>query len=145
MIEELWINGKDAHTTWGIVSSSTTLSELMTPAGQKKLVENSSRLEHGKRVITNKRIARKADRDITLNIQMVADNESDFLANYAAFCDDVLANGRFEVITKYQPNVIYRLDYISCQQFSEFMRGIAKFALRCNEPDPTDRGLSSIH
>ena len=145
MTGELWINGDDAYTTWGIITSSTTLSELMTPAGQKKLVENSSRLEHGKRVIATQETARKADRDITLNIQMVAGNEEDFFANYAAFCDDVLAKGRFEIHTKYQPDVIYRLDYVSCQQFSEFMRGIAKFALRCNEPDPTDRGLLSIH
>ena len=53
MIGELFINGKDAYTTWGISMDDTSLSALMTPAPNKDLVENKSRLEHGKRVITD--------------------------------------------------------------------------------------------
>ena len=51
MIGELFINGKDAYTTWGISMDDTSLSALMTPAPNKDLVENKSRLEHGKRVM----------------------------------------------------------------------------------------------
>ena len=32
--EELFINGKDAYTTWGISMDDTALSALMTPATQ---------------------------------------------------------------------------------------------------------------
>lgn len=136
------INGYDAYTKWGIIVSTTTVSELMTPAGQKALVSNKSRLEDGKRVIT--RNPRKEDREVTLNIQMVAKTKEQFLTNYASFCEE-LAKGRLVIRTKYQPDVYYRMDYISCSQYSEFMFGIGRYTLRLNEPDPTDRGVTSKH
>lgn len=46
--EELFINGKDAYTTWGISMDDTALSALMTPAPNKEFIENKSRMEHGK-------------------------------------------------------------------------------------------------
>lgn len=142
MSNELWINGQDAYDTWGIIVSTTTVSELMTPAGNKTLVKNESRLEHGRRVIINNP---KTDaRDVTLNIQMVAKTKEQFLLNYSDFCDE-LAKGRLVIRTKYQPDVYYRMDYISCNQYSEFMFGIGRYTLRLNEPDPTDRGLTSKH
>ena len=138
----MFINGYDAYDTWGIIVTTTTVSELMTPAGQKALVSNKSRLEDGKRVIT--RNPRKEDREVTLNIQMVAKTQEQFLANYASFCEE-LAKGRLVIRTKYQPDVYYRMDYISCSQYSEFMFGIGRYTLRLNEPDPTDRGVTSKH
>lgn len=147
----MFINGYDAYDKWGIIVTTTTVSELMTPAGQKALVSNKSRLEDGKRVIT--RNPRKEDREVTLNIQMVAKTKEQFLANYSSFCEE-LAKGRLEIWTAYQahkengvivPDVIYRMDYISCSQYSEFMFGIGRYTLRLNEPDPTDRGVTSKH
>ena len=129
----IFINGKDAYTTWGVVMHSDSLSQLMTPAGQKALVSNSSRLEHGKRVIT--RNPRKADRDLTLTIHIVAETEADFFEKYLSFCEEL------EINTKYQPDVFYRCDYLNCQQFTQYMRGMAKFILKLNEPNPADRGV----
>lgn len=42
--EELFINGKDAYTTWGISMDDTALSALMTPAPNKEFIENKSRM-----------------------------------------------------------------------------------------------------
>ena len=45
---ELFINGKDAYLEWGIGLENGALLTLMTPPPNKDLIENKSRLEHGK-------------------------------------------------------------------------------------------------
>lgn len=135
---ELFINGKDAYTTWGISMDNTSLSSLMTPAPNKEFIENKSRLEHGKRVITSN--PRKDERDLTLQINLTASNEDSFFARYDSFCEE-LETGCLDIRTKYQPTVMYRTIYLSCQQFSQFMRGVGKFILKLNEPNPKNRSL----
>ena len=93
-------------------------------------------------VITNN--PKQSARDVTLTLQMIAANEEAFFAQYNSFCEE-LAQGRLVIRTKWQPTVYYRLDYLSCNQFTQFMRGIAKFTLKLNEPDPTDRSQTSKH
>lgn len=138
----LYINDKDAAITWGVTVDTQSLSALMTPVAQKALVGNETRLEHGNRVITNN--PKQSARDVTLTLQMIAANEEAFFAQYNSFCEE-LAQGRLVIRTKWQPTVYYRLDYLSCNQFTQFMRGIAKFTLKLNEPDPTDRSQTSKH
>lgn len=136
MTGELHINGKDAYTTWGISMDDTALSTLMTPAPNKDFIENKSRMEHGKQVICSN--AKIADRSLTLPINLTAQDEAQFFARYALFCEE-LATGVLNIKTKYQPNVTYKTIYLSCSQFSQFMRGIGKFSLKLNEPNPKDR------
>lgn len=138
----LYINGYDAATTWGVTVDTQSLSALMTPTSQKDIISNETRLEHGKRVITNN--PKQSSRDVTLTLQLLATSEEDFFAKYNSFCDE-LAKGRLVIRTKWQSTVYYRFDYLSCSQFTQFVRGIAKFSLKLNEPDPTDRGETSIH
>lgn len=138
MTGELFINGKDAYTTWGISMDETSLSALMTPPPSKTFIENKSRLEHGKRIIrTNPKVD---ERDLTLQINLTAKNEEQFFARYLSFCVE-LETGSLNIRTKYHPDILYRTTYVSCQQFSEFMRGIGKFVLKLNEPNPKDRNL----
>lgn len=138
MTGELYINGKDAYTTWGMSMDDTSLADLMTPSSNKEYIENKSRLEHGKRVVVvNPRVE---ERNLTLQLNLTAVNEADFFAKYNLFCQE-LEKGELEIRTKYQPTVVYRTIYLSCQQFSQFMRGIGKFALKLNEPNPKDRAL----
>ena len=134
--EELFINGKDAYTTWGISMDDTALSALMTPAPNKEFIENKSRMEHGKRVITAD--PKKDERDLTLQINLTAPDKDTFFARYDSFCNE-LDKGILEIKTKYQPNIVYRTIYISCNQFSQFMQGIEKFVLKLNEPNPNNR------
>lgn len=133
---QLFINNKDAYTTWGISMDTSSLSALMTPAPNKEFIENSSRLEHGKRVITS---SPKVDaRDITLTINLTAKNEQQFFDRYLSFCSE-LGTGVLNIKTSFQPNVVYRMIYLSCSQFTQFMRGIASFSLKLNEPNPKNR------
>lgn len=138
MKKELYINGKDAYTTWGITMDNTALSELMTPPSNKAFIENESRLEHGKRVVpANPRIDA---RNLTLQINLTATDEAQFFERYKNFCEE-LATGVLEIETKYQPGVVYKTVYQSCSQFSQFMRGIGKFTLKLVEPNPNDRAV----
>ena len=138
MTGELFINNKDAYTTWGISMESTSLSALMTPAPMKDFIENSSRLEHGKRVITSN--PKINERNITLEIHLTAKNKESFFERYLSFCEE-LATGVLNIKTKYQPDIVYKTIYLSCNQFSQFMQGIGKFALKLCEPNPNDRNI----
>lgn len=135
---ELYINDKDARQTWGVTMDDTSLSVLMTPAPTKGFIENKSRLEHGKRVIRDN--PKVDERDLTLQLNLTANSDTQFFERYESFCAE-LETGYLEIRTKYQPNVVYRTSYISCQQFSQFMRGIGKFVLKLNEPNPKNRNL----
>lgn len=138
MTGELYINGKDAYTTWGISMDDTSLSTLMTPASNKELIENKSRLEHGRRVlISNPKLD---ERNLTLQINLTAPDVDVFFARYYSFCVE-LSTGVLDIKTKYQPTVLYRTIYQSCGQFSQFMQGIGKFSLKLNEPNPNNRGI----
>lgn len=141
---ELYINQRangewiDAYDEWGISMSSTALSTLMTPAPNKELIENKSRLQHGKSVIT--KYPRKDERDITVAFNLSAPNETEFFRRYESFCAQ-LDSGILNIKTKYQPTKVYRTLYGSCTQLTEYQREMALFSLRITEPDPTNRGL----
>lgn len=135
---QLYINGKDAYLAWGIFLAETALSALMTPAPNKEFISNKYRSKDGKSVI--KHNPRLDEREITLAFNMTAKDSDTFLTNYAKFCDEVLAKGELVIHTRFQPNVWYRCIYLSCTQFSQFAQEMAKFSLKLNEPDPSDRG-----
>ena len=140
---QLYINGKDAYLTWGIFLDETALSTLMTPAPNKEFISNKYRSKDGKSVI--KHNPRLDEREITLPFNMSAIDSDTFMTNYAKFCEEVLATGELVIRTRFQPNVWYRCIYLSCTQFSQFIRKMAKFSLKLNEPDPSDRGETSKH
>ena len=138
MVGDLFINGKDAYTTWGISLDETSLSSLMTPAPNKALVENKSRNNHGKEVDTSN--PKKDEKSLTLIINITAQDKDTFFTRFDSFCEE-LDGGVLNIKTKYQPNKMYRTIYQSCQQFSEFMCGIGKFTLKLVEPNPNNRSL----
>lgn len=132
---ELFINGKDAYETWGMSLSDGAVSELLTPPPMKENIINSSRLEHGSRVLVNN--PKIEARNLTLELHFVANNKDDFFTKYKSFCNE-LSSGIIDIKTKYSDDV-YKCIYESCSQFSQFCFGIAKFALKLVEPNPTDR------
>lgn len=133
---QLTINGKDAYTIWGISMDDTSLSALMTPPPVKAYIENNNRTEHGKTVITTSVYV--DSRDLTLQLNLTAKDEVSFFKRYAAFCDE-LAKGVLDIETSFQVGVVYHCIYVSCSQFSQFMRGIGKFSLKLTEPNPNRR------
>ncbi len=138
---QLYINGVDAYTEYGMFMDDTALSTLMTPAPNKEFISNKYRSKDGKRVI--KHDPRLDEREITVGFHMTAKTEEQFLANYAKFCEDVLSTGEIVINTSFQPNVWYRCVYLSCSQFSQYRRELASFSLKLNEPDPSDRAATS--
>lgn len=137
---QLYINGQDAHDTWGISMDTASLSALMTPPGMKSNIVTSSRLQHGQKVSTAN--PRMAARQLTLTIQLTATTEAEFFTKYESFCQE-LATGFLEIGTSFQPNTLYRMEYNSCNQFTQFQRGIAKFTLKLTENDPSDREIEN--
>lgn len=147
---QLIINKKDAYTEWGLSMDSSALSALLTPAPIKSLIENNSRIEHGKEVITDitktdskgtkttEKAIKVDSRDLTLTFNLTAPDETTFFSRYASFCKE-LSKGTLDISTSFQTDVVYHCIYQSCQQFSEFLRGIGKFTLRLTEPNPSNR------
>ncbi len=135
----LFINKQDAYDTWGISMKETGLSALMTPSALKPRIENYYRVQHGKEVLNPQ--PRWEPRELTLEIHLFAKDNEEFLERYGDFCNDVLSTGELNIMTKYQPDVCYKCYYVSCSQFGEFNMRYASFALRLEEPDPTDRDL----
>lgn len=135
---ELFINGVDAFLEYGMSLESSGLSALMTPPPNKELIENKSRQEHGKRVLGNN--SKIDERDVSLPFHLTAINRDEFAEKYSKLCQ-LLANGRLDINTKYEPNKVYRMNYISCTQFAEYRMGLAKFTLKLNEPNPINRNV----
>lgn len=131
---ELTINNHNAYSTWGITLDETSLGTLMTPPPVKERVKSTSRLEHGVRVVTND-TSYVDSRDLTLQLNISASSQSQFLSRYASFCQE-LATGKLDITVL---GTTYHCLYISCQQFSQFMRGIGKFVLRLQEYNPSNR------
>ena len=73
MKNELIINGKDAFETWGVNMGDGFLESLYSPAPMKGVIENKSRLEHGKRVIFNN--PKKDERELTLVFILMGDSQ----------------------------------------------------------------------
>jgi hypothetical protein len=136
---ELFINGHDAYETWGVIMDDSSLSALMTPAANKEYISDESRLQHGRRMLTSN--VKKDARDLSLRLEIWADNRTAFYTRYSAFCS-VLDSGVLHIKTKYQSGVVYKCIYQSCQQYTQFRGKVGKFALRLIEPNPTDRAES---
>ena len=114
----IYINGKNARTQWGVLTTANTLSTLLAPVSLKERVSNESRLEHGKRMDnTNPKVA---SRDLNLGIQVTQEGTTDM------YLSD-------------RPTVVYHFLYISCTQYTQFRRGIATLSLKVTEYNPKDR------
>ncbi len=132
----LTINGKDAKSEWGVVTSTNTLSALLAPAPMKDNPSFVSRLENGSRIDTSD--PKVAQRELTLEIQMTADSPDQFYSRHESLCEE-LQEGTFTLSTTDRPDVVYHLIYTSCSAYTQFCRGIATLSLKCTEPDPTNR------
>jgi hypothetical protein len=139
MVGEVFINSKDAQTTWGVIFGEDSFTNLLTPAPLKDYVTNKSALSHGKQVLNDESHRPKVDeRDVQLTFYLRAKNLTQFLERYANFLNE-LQSKETELRTKYQPGVVYHLNYTSCAQFTQYNGRMAKFVLKFNEPNPNDR------
>lgn len=138
-IGEMIINGKDAYINWGVYMDETCVSVLMTPASNKDYIYNESPLINGKKLAIENEDIKVDSRDLTLNLNFSAAIKESFFDRYNSFCQNILAHGKMNIETKYIPGVVFKCMYVSCQQFQEWMFGLAKYELKLIEPNPVDR------
>lgn len=138
MTGELYINGKDAWVTWGVNMGEGFLDALDAPLQMKEYIENESRLEHGKRMITAN--AKIDSREITLGFTIMGAGESDYRAKRKAFLSELQA-GAFTVNVPKLGADLYKLVYtgrsISYGLSADRMFG--HFTMKATEPNPADR------
>lgn len=133
------INGKDAKATWGIVFDSSSISALMTPASMKDYIENSSRMDHGKKVIINSDLARLDSRSVTLTFALYAKSEDEFFSRYSSFCEEIQSTGKIDIKLSIMSGTVYKCIYKSCSQFTQYNNKLANFSMKVEEYNPADR------
>ncbi|MCC8155486.1 MAG: hypothetical protein LIP01_15665 [Tannerellaceae bacterium] len=79
------------------------------------------------------------ERDVQLPLLLTARNEQEFLSFYNSFLAE-LQKGVIETqVICGEIDITYYFIYISCQQFTQMNLRMAKYVLRLNEPNPTNR------
>ena len=138
MTGDLFINGKDAFSTWGVRMGDGFLDAIDGFNQMKDYIENESRLEHGKRIITDN--ARVDSREITLQFTIEGDSESDYRTKKKAFQTE-LENGAVSIKVPVLGSEVYKLVYL-CKSVSyglSFDRRFGKVSSKFEEPNPADR------
>lgn len=138
MTGELFINNKDAWTTWGVNMDDGFLDALDAPLQMKDYIENESRLEHGKRMITSS--PKVASRDITLGFTITGTNETDYRTKKKAF-ETELQKGAFTLNVPKLGTDVFNLVYTgkSVSYGLSLNRCFGHFSMKVTEPNPMDR------
>lgn len=119
---------------WGAALMSGTLEALLTPPPMKDYIQNTSRLEHGTRILTNN--AKAASRELTLPFLIEGQGRADFLSRYSSFVEE-LQKGN---IALYIPELekTYQLVYLSCGKYGSYGGCRAKLMVKFIEPIPVE-------
>lgn len=135
---DLIINGKDAFLEWGVRMGDKFLDVLGAPVPMKEFIENSSRLEHGKRIsVTNTKLD---SREITLVFTIEGESESDFLDKKSLFYNE-LYKGTVDIYVPDNGSEIYHLIYRgkSISYAQSIDRTFGKISSKFEEPNPSNR------
>lgn len=134
----LIINGRDAFTTWGVRMGEGFLDTVDGFNQMKDYIENESRLEHGKRVITEN--AKIDSREITLHFTIEGSSESDYRTKKKAFQTE-LEKGSVNIKVPALGSEVYKLVYLgkNISYGLSLDRCFGKISSKFCEPNPTDR------
>ena len=135
---DLLINGIDALAKYGVRMGNGFLNALRNPLEMKEDVENESRLEDGKQVLTKHR--KVASRTFNLEFTIQGLTPTDFEQKKTSFLELLYAG----IITLQVPpkgDAVYRLLYKGTSQtYAESISGcFCKMNLRFEEPNPRNR------
>lgn len=138
MTGDLLINGRDAWDTWGVRMGDGFLDTIDGFNEMKEYIENESRLEHGKRVITEN--AKVASRQITLQFTIEGDSESDYRTKKKSFQAE-LEKGMVNIKVPALGNDVYKLVYLgkSVSYALNSDRCFGKVSSKFEEPNPMSR------
>jgi hypothetical protein len=138
---QAYINGKDIWLTWGAMLAKGTYERLLKPAPMKEFVSNSSRLEHGVRIVANPNVARTEQREIQIQFIIEGGSENDYLEKSSSFMSE-LEKGiiEFNVV---KLKTIYKLVYTDCSSYGNYGNKMGKFTVKFIEPNTKDRIVSN--
>ena len=135
---ELYINGKDAWTEWGVNMGEGFLDVIDSFAPMKEYIENDSRLEHGKRVLVKE--PKVASRDLTLHFTIMGENEEDFRHKRKAF-EAELQTGMVAVEVPVLGDDVFNLIYLgkNIRYGMSLDRSFCAISAKFEEPNPMNR------
>ena len=138
MTGDLFINGKDAWNTWGVRMGDGFLDTIDSFNEMKDYIEDESRLEHGKRLITEN--VRVSSREITLQFTIEGNSENDYRTKKKSFQEE-LEKGNVNIKVPILGNEIYRLVFLgkSISYGLSPDRCFGKVSSKFCEPNPTNR------
>lgn len=140
MTGELFINEKDAWTTWGVKMGEGFIDAIDAILPMKEYIENESRLEHGKRVLTS--YAKVDSREITLTFTISGTSETDYRSKKKAF-ETELYKGTITINVPTLGSQVYHLIYLgkSISYALSMNRCFSKFSAKFEEPNPMNREI----
>lgn len=138
MTADLIINRKDALETWGVRMGDGFLDAIDGFNEMKDYIENESRLEHGKRMITDN--AKVASREITLQFTIEGSSEGDYRSKKKAFQTE-LEKGAVNIKVPALGDEVYKLVYLgkSISYGLSSDRCFCKISSKFCEPNPMNR------
>lgn len=134
---QAYINDKDLYSTWGAVLAKGAYEALLKPAPNKSLIQNKSRLEHGKSVITNPDIFKTDERDISFSVWICGVSQEDYLIKYKSFIEEITSG----IILLKVPilGLTFKLAYLNCSNYGDYGLKKGKLTLKMNEANTKDR------
>ena len=135
---DLLMNGRDAFQVWGVRMGDNFLDSLGASVPMKEFIENKSRLEHGKRIITTN--PKLDEREITLAFTIEGNSQSDYQTKKKAFFEE-LYKGVIDIQIPANNSDIYHLIYLgkSVTYAQSLDRTIGKVSAKFCEPNPASR------
>ena len=133
MTGDLFINTKDAWTTWGVFLEEGSEDKLLVASPMKDYISNKSRQEDGKQVLTS---SPKVDERTLTVVFCFAKASTDFLTRYKSFMTELYL-GRM-VLNVVSLGITFTLDYLNSASLSS-LTTLGKVAVTFSEPNPMNR------
>lgn len=135
---DLLINGRDAYAVWGVRMGDNFLDVVGSSVPIKELIENKSRVEHGKRVIINN--PKLDERELTLTFTIEGSSQSDYQVKKTSFFEE-LYKGVIAVQIPANSSDIYHLIYLgkSVTYAQSLDRTFGRISAKFCEPNPAVR------
>ena len=133
MTGDLFINTKDAWTTWGVFLEDGSEDKLLQAAPMKDYISNKSRQDHGKQVLAT--TPRVDERNVTV-VFCFAKSATDFITRYKSFITELYLGTM--VLQVVRLGITFNLKYISSATLSS-MTTLGKVAVTFCEPNPMNR------
>jgi len=140
---DLLINGSDAYETYGIRMGDDFIDSLNAFPTMKAYVENTSRLENGKRVVVSD--PKVSEGSVSLIFILEGKTQADFKAKKAAF-KAALEKGYVTIQVPKDSDDVYHLIYKKGTSYAQNpQRTFCKVACTFDEPSPKDRTETSTN